>query len=295
MTDAAPPADRAPAASADAAPSADGAGPGMLAAVESLQVPASGDAVTFKTSLDQGQLFLLKATGAVEIGGQHIDAEYGGFDPSGAGAGDMMGTVDVGIDVGLKQIHAAKGRTEVAPGPGRMKWFGGFSGEHAYYMTVTGAGAPLSLKLAKPATGTGTGGLTVALLRLSPTPDGIGEPLDTTMVPLVKTKVMTKVTTEKDCIYLLQAAGAGTCGGANLKMGDAEFMDWKADGAGKNEGEGGVDFGIGVDEPDVGKGVGHDPRLRWWGPWRLDHHVLHAVHGHRQSDYARVPRHRLRR
>ena len=91
------------------------------------------------------------------------------------------------------------------------------------------------------------------------------------MVPLVKTKVMTKVTTEKDRIYLLQAAGAGTCGGENLKMGDAEFMDWKADGAGKNEGEGGVDFGIGVDEPDVGKGVGHDPRLRWWGPWRMDH------------------------
>ena len=60
-------------------------------------------------------------------------------------------------------------------------------------------------------------------------------------------------------------------GGGGLKMGDADYMDWTADGTNKNEGEGGVDFGIGVDEPLVGKGVGPNPRLRWWGPWRADH------------------------
>jgi hypothetical protein len=74
-------------------------------------------------------------------------------------------------------------------------------------------------------------------------------------------------------LYLLQASGFGKVGGGGTHMGDADYMDWQENGAGANEGEAGADFGIGVDElpgPKMG-GAGYQPRVRWWGPWRMDH------------------------
>jgi hypothetical protein len=252
---------------ADGPPPVDpGGAPAM--AVETVQVPASGDAVTMKTSLGMGEIYLLKAWGTVDLGGQKVDAEYG----FGSGMpADEAGGMDLGIDIGSKQIHAMVHRTPTPPGPGRMKWSGGYREDHAYYMTVTGEGKPLSLKLVK--TGTGTGALSVALIPLSPTPPKLAEPLEAVMVPVTKTMVMSTMSLESGKLYILQASGYGKVGGGGTGQGDADYMDWQTNGAGANEGEAGADFGIGVDELPGPKmsGAAYQPRMRWWGPWRMDH------------------------
>jgi hypothetical protein len=261
--DAAPPAaDTASPPAPDAAPAPAGA-PAM--AVETVQVPASGDAVAMKTALAMGELYLLKAWGQVEAGGMTVDAEY-------AGSADEAGGMDVGVDIGMKQIHAAIHRTPTPPGPGRMKWFGPARADHVYYMTITGEGKPLSLKWTKPAGGSGA--LSVSLIPLSPTPPRLAAPLETVMVPVAKVPpVMTMMPTTAGKLYLLSASGFGKVGGGGTHMGDADYMDWQEDGTGANEGEAGADFGVPVDEAPGPKrsGAAPQPRARWWGPWRRDH------------------------
>jgi hypothetical protein len=227
-----------------------------------------------KTSLDMGQIFILKATGSADFGGQKVDAEYafGGAMPA-----DAMGDTDYGVDIGMLQIHAKVHTTVTPPGPGRMKWGvagGTYRDDHLYYMLVTGEGKPLSLKLTG-AGGAGTGSVTVSLFRLSPAPPAaLGNPLDTVNLPFTKTMMATMMTPEKNKLYILQASGTGKVGGGGTALGDAEYMDWPADGSRYNEGEAGADFGVGIDESDVlgqkGPG-GYKARLRWWGPWRMDH------------------------
>jgi hypothetical protein len=248
--------------------------PPSAGALETVQVPAAGTAVAMKTSLDMGQLFLLKATGSADFGGQKVDAEYafGGAMPA-----DEMGTADYGVDIGMLQIHAKVHTTVTPPGPGRMKWGvagGTYREDHVYYMTVTGEGKALSLKLTGPG-GAGTGAVTVALFRLSPAPPtALGNAIDSVDVPFTKTMVMSAMTPENNKLYILQASGTGKVGGGGTALGDAEYMDWPADGSKYNEGEAGADFGVGIDESEVlgqkGPG-GYKARLRWWGPWRMDH------------------------
>jgi hypothetical protein len=169
-------------------------------------------------------------------------------------------------------------RTPTPAGPARAKWFGydAYREDHVYAMTVTGEGKPLSLKLVKPAGAAGTGSISVSLLQLSPAPPkALGTELETVMVPVAKTIVMSTMTTVAGKLYILQAAGRGKVGGGGTHEGDADYMDWTETGMGANEGEGGADFGIGVDELELklmpyGAG-GYKPRLRWWGPWRMDH------------------------
>jgi hypothetical protein len=261
------PADSAVSAPADSAPpTTNGGAPAM--AVETVEVPASGDMVTMKTSLAMGELFLLKAWGTVDLGGQKVDAEYA----FGTGMpADEVGGMDVGVDIGMKQIHAMVHRTATPAGPGRMKWQGGYREDHAYYMTVTGEGKALSLKLAKM--GTGSGAVSVALIPLSPTPPKLAEPMDMVMVPVTKTMVMSAMSPQSGKLYILQASGFGKVGGGGTGQGDADYMDWQTNGAGANEGEAGADFGIGVDELPGPKMAGalYQPRMRWWGPWRMDH------------------------
>jgi hypothetical protein len=262
-------ADQAAPADPDAAGGMPSPGGAPAMAAETVQVPASGDAVTMKTSIGMGEIVLLKAWGTVEVGGQKLDAEYG----FGAGMpSDEAGGMDLGVDIGMKQIHAAIHRTATPPGPGRMKWLLGYRDDHVYYMTVTGEGKPLALKLAKPA-GAATGSISVALIPLSPTPPKLAAPLDTVMVPVAKTMVMSAMAPQAGKLYILQASGFGKVGGGGTHMGDADYMDWQENGAGANEGEAGADFGIGVDEVQGPKmaGAGYQPRMRWWGPWRMDH------------------------
>jgi hypothetical protein len=268
----------APVTGADTAVSPD-APAGQGAALESIEVPASGASVSFRTSFERDALYLLKAVGAVNLAGQRLDAEYAGSDP--ANAADLVAGVDVGIDTGLLQINPANGRTAVPPGPGRAKWFGKARGDAVYFMVVTGAGQPLSLELrAPPGPTAGSGSIRVSAFRLTPLPPGIGEPLELVTVDgELKTSIqMSKLVPAEGSVYLLQCAGELQVGGPG-NLGDAEFDDYRPDGTGWNEGEGGVDFGVGVDEPVIG--MGHTPRKYKWGPYRKDHvyYMLYAGTG----------------
>jgi hypothetical protein len=255
----------------DAAPAAPTPSAGAL---ETVTVPAGGAAVTTKTTLATGEVYLLKATGAVDLGGMKVDAEYG----FGTGMpADEAGGVDLGVDIGEKQIHPKVHTTPTPPGPGRMKWGAAgatFREDHVYYMLLTGAGKALTLKLTGPTSAQATGGIDVSIFQLSPTPPkALGTELETVMVPLLKVQVATTMTLEAGKPYILQASGTGKVSKGGF--GDAEYMDYDAEGTKYNEGESGADFGIGVDELDVGVrpggGATYKQRLRWWGPWRKDH------------------------
>jgi hypothetical protein len=255
---------------------ADGLAASAPAPIESIAVPATGGAVTFRTALLAGELYLLRATGSVALGSQHLDAEYAFGD--GATASDLAGDLDVGLDIGIKQILPATGRHPAPPCYQRLKWFGAFRSDHAYHLLVTGGGLPLSVSLVRPTGGAGTGVIDVALFPLTPSP-ALATPLETVLVPArEKISVRSQLTGAQGAVYLLQAAGEVQVGGPG-HMGDAEFHDYKADGRGHNQGENGVDFGVGIDEPVIG--AGHDPRHYKWGEFRTDHtyYLLYAGTG----------------
>jgi hypothetical protein len=260
-------------------------------ALETIDVPAAGTPVTFKTSLTSGALYLLEAKGSVPVGTEVQDAEFASA-ANGTNAEDIVNAVDVGIDIGLKQIDPPNGGAQVTLGPGRMKWFGSFSAVHVYYMTVTGAGQPLTLKIV--ASGSASSGtIPVSLFLLAPTPPSTDTPVPGPMPPSPappsigvstletlqdldeQVTVKSTVTGKSGAIYLLQASGAALVGAGNLGMGDAEYDDWSATGGGANNNDGPCDFGIGVDETGHdgtgGTGACSGPRMRWWGPYRNDH------------------------
>jgi hypothetical protein len=231
---------------------------------ESVQVPANGDAVTFTNSFDRGELFLLKAAGAVVLGQDVLDAEYECAGATATGMDVVSGT-DVGIDTGLKAPRAPKGVLA-----GRMKWFGSYRADHTYYLLATGTGQPLTLRLVTGGNRSGTGAITVSLFRLSP-PAELSKPLETMQVSFLEQTAQTTLTTSNSAVYLLQASGDGKVGGAGLGRGDAEYMDYKADGSGNEDiGDRNIDYGLGVDEADTSK----TPRQHWWGPFRLDHNYF---------------------
>jgi hypothetical protein len=233
--------------------------------------------------LATGQIYLLKASGSVTVGARRQDAEWAFAD--GAAPDDLVAETDVGIDVGRKRVLPATGRKPSPPTDERLKWFGPYQPDHVYYLLVTGTGAPLSLRLITA--GPAAGALTVAVYRLTPAPPAIGAPLETVMVPArEKVMVHSAYKPAPNAIHLLQAVGEVQVGGPGA-MGDAEFHDYKADGRGFNEGEAGVDFGVGVDQAEIGApgapttGSQHPQRHLKWGAFRLDHtyYMLHAGTG----------------
>jgi hypothetical protein len=252
--------------------------------------PAPLEIVTLSTSatsqapLAAGQIYLLRASGVVTVGARRQDAEWA-FVAGDADATDAEGSLDVGIDVGMKRLLPATGRKAAPPTDERSRWFGPFNRAHVYYQLVTGAGAPLSLRLVSAAPASGS--LAVAIYRLSPAPPAIGPPLETVMVP-ARERVLVHSTLKPapSTIHLLQAAGEVQVGGPGA-MGDAEFHDYHSDGRGYNEGEAGVDFGVGVDEAEIGvpggptTGSQHPQRHHKWGAFRMDHtyYMLHAGTG----------------
>jgi hypothetical protein len=268
---------------------------GNAAAVETIQVPASGSPVSFTTSLMQGGEYLLKATGSVSVGGQVQDAEFASA-PGGTGAMDSVGGTDVGIDVGLQPFVPPMGGDQVKLGPGRIKWYGGFRADYTYYMVVTGAGKPLTLKLVSSGAAS-SGQIAVSLFLLAPTPPATDKPIPgpmppapappdigtkvfgTVQVPAVKTIVTTAQAGESNAVYLLQASGGVRCGGGGLTLGDADYDDWGPTGAGANNDDGPCDFGVGVDEASMNTCAGL--RAHWWGPYRNDHiyYMLYAGTG----------------
>ena len=232
-------------------------------AIESIEVPASGVAATFKTSLVKGELYLLKAIGTVSVGSDQVDAEFGGFGAGQAGK-DTLGGVDVGIDIGTQTLRFGK--------TGREKWFGAYNPGHVYYMIVTGTGIPLSLKLVKSGTAAASGAITVAMVRLSPYPPSLAAPLDSLPIPVTKTIVHTKMKPLQSKVYLLQCSGQGKVGGARAGMGDADYMDYDSTtGVGAVDvGDNNTDYGVGVDDSTITHTNPATPRRYWWGPWRKD-------------------------
>ena len=273
VTPDAAPADNPDLATPDVGAGSSDVGSGPSAPVETISVPASGSTVTTTSKLDLGELYLLRASGVVDLAGASLDAEFlrGGL--------DSIGGVDLGIDNGMKEL-ILPGAGSAAPmvGPNRMKWFGPARADHVYYMIVTGAGAPMPFRLIRPAGGgAGTGVISVAIFRLTPAgmSGGIGKALDTIMVAFkprtaIETSVLKPAT---GSVVLLRAFGEAQVGGVG-NNGDAEFDDYKG-GTSANEGEGGKDFGICVDEPCSVK------RARKWGPYRPDHdyYMLYAGRG----------------
>lgn len=210
------------------------------------------------------------------MGGRRLDAER--VDDE-----DVAGGIDVGIDVGRPAPGRGVGRAQPAPGPGRMKWLAGPGAAPVHYLILAGDGRPLPLTLVKPP-GPARGALAVAIYPLGP-PPALGPAVDLVRVPVQKDERRSRHVPGAGEIYVLEAAGVGGVGGGGLKVGDAEYMDFAADGSGRNEGEAGVDFGIGVDEPavrlDLPQGSAHPQRRLWWGPFRGDHvyYVLYAGTG----------------
>jgi hypothetical protein len=244
---------------------------GGQTARESVPVPANGDAVTFSNRFDQGEFFLLKAAGAVVLGQDLLDAEYESAGTTATGIDVVSGT-DVGIDTGLKAPRAPKGVL-----PGRMKWFGSYRADHTYYLLATGTGQPLTLRLVTGGNRIGTGAITVSMFRLSEAA-ALSMPLETKQVSFLEETAQTTLRTSNSAVYLLRASGEGKVGGAGVGFGDAEYMDYKADGSGNEDiGDRNIDYGLGVDEADTSK----TPRQNWWGPWRQDHiyYILFAGTG----------------
>ena len=244
-------------------------------ALETVQIQANGNPVTFKTSLDSGQVFLLKACGALQFGAYALDAEYGSFS-QGASIKDSVGTTDIGINIGVKFPRVLSGVTE-----GRMRWFGPYNTSHIYYMSVSGSGKPLTLTIVKADSTTPIGGaITVSMVRLSPFPQTFSTQLDSLQAPLTRTIVYSHLSPSKPAIYLLSCAGEGKVGGSGLGYGDAEYDDYTDTPGSSSEdvGDAGIDYGIGVDDTNVTSTI---PRSYWWGPWRLDHtyYMLYAGTG----------------
>jgi hypothetical protein len=229
--------------------------------LESVEMPINGDAVTFKTNCEQGAIYLLKSTGTIVLGTDIFDAEY--ISEGGDTGKDMAETTDVGIDIGVKSQRQLKGVVL-----GRIKWFGAYRQDHVYYTLVTGSGQPLTLKFVAGDDRIGAGNISVSLYRLTPLPADFPKPLETLKVSVLDETNASAMTTSADTVYLLQCSGSGKVGGGGLGQGDADYMDYKADGSGKVDvGDGNVDYGLGVDEMDIHK----SPRQNWWGPWREDH------------------------
>ena len=230
--------------------------------LESVRVPASGDAVTFTNHFNRGEVYLLKATGAVAADSYLLDAKYELDGVKALGTDAASGT-DTGIDTGL-----TAGRAPAGSEPARLKWFGAYRVDHTYYLLATGTGRPLTLKLNPGGHPDGMGAITVSLYQLSPAPTALPDPLETLPVSVLAETVPTTLSTSNGVVYLLQVAGDGHVGGGGLGRGDAEYMDYRADGSGCEDiGDNNIDYGLGVDEADTAK----SPRHNWWGPFRQDH------------------------
>jgi hypothetical protein len=243
--------------------------------LETFQVLPGGTG-TSKLSLEKDQIYLLRASGAIDFAGTKVDAEYASTD--GTTGMDTAGGADVGLDNGLKElILLGAGAAPPKAGPNRMKWFGGFRADHVYYMWMTGAGAAVNLKLVAPAgSAAGSGSIAVAIYQLTPIPTAIGKPIESVPVSYL-TKAAREMSMMKPAqghVYLLRANGESQVGGAGSN-GDADFDDYGPTSTNANQGEGGADFGICVDE-----GCTALRKLKW-GPYRKDHdyYMLYAGTG----------------
>lgn len=211
------------------------------AALEAVALEPGQSAVT-RTALARGQLYLLRASGA------------------GVGGGPALA-----LDVGEELRLPGAGRKPAPPSGRPPAWVVGPRGA---YTILTGTGAP------RPLRSRAGGRVLLSIFPLTPAPPRLGDPIETVLVPArEKVAVRSAARPAAGAVYLLQAAGEVQVGGPG-NLGDAEFHDYRADGSGSNEGEAGVDFGLGVDEPTIPvstTGPHHPQRRLKWGAFRTDH------------------------
>jgi rhamnogalacturonyl hydrolase YesR len=99
-------------------------------------------------------------------------------------------------------------------------------------------------------------------------PTILGRPIETVHMPVIKQLVTSTTTTESGSVYVLNSDGDAQVGGAGLGRGDADYMDYGADGHGATDiGDFNTDYGLGVDDTDPSI----SPRTHKWGAFRLDH------------------------
>lgn len=233
----------------------------QMTALESVQVGV-GKAVRLKTPLEAGELFLLKASGAVQVGPSRVDAAGNG---SGAARPGQDGVAVTGIGA-AGSVPAQN--PPLQPAAQRGQWLGSARSGHTYYKLVSGAGQSPTFRLLAGRALTGKGAITISVFRLSPAPALLPLPLETVQVPVLERSVATALTTRPNVLYLLQASGSGRVGGGGVGQGDADYMDYNADGTGAVDiGDANTDYGLGIDEADQSV----SPRRYKWGAWRKDH------------------------
>jgi len=220
--------------------------------LESVSLTASHPEAKLPITLKSGQLYLLKSSGLLRWGKQVLNAESIYV----AGNGDGI------PEAGSRSVRAA---------PGRIEWFRDDAKAGAYEMIVTGVGVPLDLKLAHAA---GKGAITIKVFPLSAS--SLGKPLESLKVSVMQVKEYSSLVTKPGTVYLLECIGQGRVGGGGLGHGDADYMDYRADGSGHEDiGDRNTDYGLGIDEADQNI----TPRKRWWGPFRLDHDYFMLFEG----------------
>jgi hypothetical protein len=139
---------------------------------------------------------------------------------------------------------------------------------HAVYKLVTGLGQPVVVTCKNGGNQPVIGTLVAVAIPLSSDTAQSPRLLDTLQIPVTKQVVSSNIKSKKSQIYLICALGDARTGGGGLGRGDAEYMDYKADGTGNEDiGDANTDYGIGIDDLD-GK---ISPRKYKWGLWRQDH------------------------
>jgi rhamnogalacturonyl hydrolase YesR len=140
------------------------------------------------------------------------------------------------------------------------------SSNHDQYALVDGNGLPVTISTTAPFMKSRKFGY--ILYDLSANHSSLGKPLETFQMPVIKQLVTSTITTDIGKVYVLNCDGDGHVGGAGLGRGDADYMDYSADGHGATDiGDFNTDYGLGVDDTDPSI----SPRTHKWGAFRLDH------------------------
>jgi len=168
--------------------------------------------------------------------------------------------------VGAKRPLIVSGEATYA-----LPTFVGPTGGYARYAMVIGAGEPLSVSETDESNPLTSSVVPCSVFDLSSIPPEMLKPLETDKVPVVKQVVASGIVPQLSSLYIINCAGDALTGGAGLGRGDAEYMDYKADGEGATDiGDGNTDYGVGVDETDLTK----SPHNYKWGSFRTDHNYF---------------------
>lgn len=141
----------------DAAPPIDAAPDAMLmwVDVETITVPCNGGERASQTSLANGVMYRLRASGECIANTQNnsrADAEYIGYNLAATSPIDVYMNVDTGIAV-----------NDTTPGPTKQPRWGTFANGHTYEVMWTGLGSPITVKYHEEDVGNNSGNLSLTI------------------------------------------------------------------------------------------------------------------------------------